>query len=325
VKIAVGTYTGNGSAGHAIAIVDELGANFQPDFVLIKGGSTNAVFSEATVAAMGADLTKQITGSVAPGSGLITALTSTGFTLGTNANVNANGVVYYYLAIKDTGSGDMHQASYLGNGSAGHQITGVGFQPDVVILLRGGAAPARWFSSTSTSTGSQGFNAAVAADLTSIDSDGFTLTTSGNTNNSGETYYYVAFKFTVGLFKAIHYTGNGSSQNVTGYGFQPDFVFSERQESASTSGFVATKDMPSTDSYRMDNSGTPATTEITAFVSDGFSVGAGTNTNTNTGLYNAIGFKVGTTSTGHGGRQELVNGGLVNRGLVNTGLVSTGE
>jgi len=39
------------------------------------------------------------------------------------------------LAIKDNGAGDFKVGSYTGDGQASHNITGLGFQPDMVWVV----------------------------------------------------------------------------------------------------------------------------------------------------------------------------------------------
>jgi hypothetical protein len=77
------------------------------------------------------------------------------------------------------------------------------------------------------------------------------------------------------FFNILTYTGNGSSQSVTGVGFQPDFVWVK--ERSSTSGNVLFDAIRGVTKYLESNEpaaeGTDAST-LTAFNSDGFSVGS---------------------------------------------------
>ena len=76
-------------------------------------------------------------------------------------------------------------------------------------------------------------------------------------------------------FNPVLYSGNGSSQSVTGVGFQPDFVWVK--ERSSTSGNVLFDAIRGVTKYLESNvtaaEGTDAST-LTAFNSDGFSVGS---------------------------------------------------
>jgi hypothetical protein len=82
---------------------------------------------------------------------------------------------------------------------------------------------------TSTMTGDNtkplsGVTALTADLIQSLDSNGFTIGTSNPVNRSGRSYTWVAFKSYAGDMALGTYTGNGSSQSVTGLGFSPDYV-----------------------------------------------------------------------------------------------------
>ena len=119
-------------------------------------------------------------------------------------------VFYGGTAITDTGremiaycfksiSGFSKIGSYTGNGSAGHAITGLGFQPNF-ILIKGITSADNWFIFDSARgdsvTLNANLNAAEYADtgVTSFDSDGFTLGSGAGENRNGDTYIYMAFK-----------------------------------------------------------------------------------------------------------------------------------
>lgn len=82
------------------------------------------------------------------------------------------------------------------------------------------------------------------------------------------------------------YTGNGTSQNITGVGFNPKFVIVQNTANApywkwTTHG--------STNSYS-PSAGGVSTTMITGLITDGFSVGSGANANSNTVTHYWIAF-----------------------------------
>ena len=84
-------------------------------------------------------------------------------------------------------------------------------------------------------------------------------------------------------FNTVLYTGNGSTQSITGVGFQPDWVWIKNR-SAVTAPVVydavrgATKDLYTS---ATDAEGTNAN-GVTSFNSDGFSVGSSGGVNGNT-------------------------------------------
>ena len=83
-------------------------------------------------------------------------------------------------------------------------------------------------------------------------------------------------------FKPLTYTGNGTSQTVTGVGFQPDFVWIKNRQQADWHNLVnstvgATKRLASNNTT-VENTNAQ---NVSAFASDGFSVGNDHNTNAN--------------------------------------------
>jgi hypothetical protein len=96
------------------------------------------------------------------------------------------------------------------------------------------------------------------------------------------------------LFKALTYTGNGTTQSITGAGFQPDLTILKRRDAASDWAWFdstrgATKYISSEAS-----TGVPAETtdvnSLTSFDSDGFSLGNSAVINTNTATYISFNF-----------------------------------
>ena len=93
------------------------------------------------------------------------------------------------------------------------------------------------------------------------------------------------------------YSGNGGTQSITGVGFQPDFTWLKNRSTSQDSELYdsvrgATKAMHS-------NSGSDESTYsngLTAFVSDGFSVGDRSNINGNGNNLMSWNWKAGTTS-----------------------------
>ena len=112
---------------------------------------------------------------------------------------------------------------------------------------------------------------------------------------------YISFKPT-DYFNPRIYTGNGSTQTISGVGFQPDMTW--------------IKDRSDTEYHRLYDSLRGATKEIypnaslaegtnanslTSWNADGFAVGTETGVNTNTDLFVSWNWKAGTTSGLSGG------------------------
>lgn len=120
----------------------------------------------------------------------------------------------------------MRQASgqYIGTGGASRVVTGLGFQPEVILVKPASTSAAFITTSTMASGKTKVLDPAGVLQsnyITTISSDGFTAGTSAN--SSGVTYYYVAFDddadINVGTF-----TGSTSSQNVN-VGYRPAMVW----------------------------------------------------------------------------------------------------
>jgi hypothetical protein len=98
-------------------------------------------------------------------------------------------------------------------------------------------------------------------------------------------------------FNTVLYTGNGSTQSITGVGFQPDFVW--LKERSSTSGHRFT-DAVRGAGYSMASESTDAenyaSNRITSFDSDGFSLGNAGAFNESSQTYVAWNWKADNTS-----------------------------
>jgi len=98
---------------------------------------------------------------------------------------------------------------------------------------------------------------------------------------------YTTIKKPSDYFNTVTYTGNGSTQSITGVGFQPDWVFLKPRSQSGQHGL-------SIDSVRgntkvvfpnLTNAEQTITNIITAFGSDGFSLGNNAGANNNTSTY----------------------------------------
>lgn len=268
-EVLSGTYMGDGTDNRAIT-----GLGFTPDLVIIKGDTTeNAVLRSYT---MSGDAAKDlIDGSIS--SNRIQSLDAEGFTVGTDARVNTNGTTYYWVAWA-AGAGEMTFGTYTGNGTAGRNITDLGFSPDFVIVA-GTSNEAVYRNSAATAS----FNFDATRDTTWISAmgtDGFTVGSSSRVNASGESYGFVAWNEVAGEFDVGTYTGNGAdNRSITGVGFLPEYAFVHRD----TTGFNALHHPASigtsTDlTLFFDNRGAFAN-YIQALESDGFQVGTQSNIN----------------------------------------------
>ena len=98
------------------------------------------------------------------------------------------------------------------------------------------------------------------------------------------------------------YTGNGSTNAITGVGFQPDFTWIKKRDGVEghklfDSARGATKLVESSSA----NAEQTNATSLTAFGADGFTLGSAGITNNNTNLFASWNWRMGTTSVPSGG------------------------
>ena len=168
--------------------------------------------------------------------------------------------------------------SYVGSAEDNRQITGIGFQPDVVMVK---AATNRYgVIRTSTMSGDHakvlGSTGALSSDsIQSLDADGFTVGADNTVNSLGVAYYWVAMKTGSDLHVGT-YTGNGAdSRSISGVGLQPVWVITlgDGSDSVFRPGPAA-----GDSSYIMTGTGSQ-TNRIQALEADGFQVGSNADAN----------------------------------------------
>jgi hypothetical protein len=195
-------YEGTGIAGTKVPH----GLSAAPDMVIIKNltnGSTNWWTWHKDLGGgdkyVALDSTSGVQTATTIWNG--TAPTSTVFSVGTDSGANGNGteiIAYCWHSV----SGYSKIGSYTGTGTT-NSITGLGFQPDWLMIKRttGGSSNGWVICDSVRGVGinlradTSSAEADESAYTTSFDSDGFTLAQAGgNTNVSGSTYIYMAFK-----------------------------------------------------------------------------------------------------------------------------------
>lgn len=290
-EIASGSYTGNGTAQSIT------GVGFKPDAVIIKGGSQIA---QLCTASMGADATKPLIGATALQTDRVTSLDSDGFSVGGNAQVNANATTYYWIAVRETNAKDFAFGTYAGDDEDDRSIT-VGFQPNMVIVVASGTQVAMWRTSDMTAGNSMSFLGNLGVDfIQAFEANGFQVGTNATVNSTAHTYYWLAFKETEDLFKVLTYTGNGvDNRSITGAGFQPDNVWVKLN--VDSFAMVMRFADQVGDSSSLASAAAAAANRIQALEADGFQVGTENTVNSDTFTYYAAAFKDGLTTAGGGG------------------------
>jgi hypothetical protein len=233
-SIQTGYYIGNNTDNRTIT-----GLGFSPDLVLMKDNTANGVDGvNFKTSAMSGEVSSVLADADADtANNAIQSLDADGFTLGTDADVNAANIFFSYIAFGGsdcTAGGTFCVGSYTGSGVSGRSVD-VGFQPDLVVVKRSGASQAVWktsamaanatnyFSNTNQNTG--------GLMIQSLNATNFTVGNNAVVNTLNNTYYFFAFKQVAGAMDIGTYTGNGldnrsiDSTVDAGLTFQPDFVF----------------------------------------------------------------------------------------------------
>jgi len=186
-----GKYIGNGTAGTFIS------TPFSPDLVWIKHDGTiwaNAVYRDSLETG---DQTHEAATTNGYQTNRITALNSTGFTIGDQDQVNKLGDSYYYFAFRQ--SNQFKIGSYIGDGSDNRPISGIGFQPSFVHVQNATVGAGGTVATFRTSTMS-GDSSAVHAGILAVNkiqaflADGFQIGTHAQVNAQGSTYHYLAWR-----------------------------------------------------------------------------------------------------------------------------------
>ncbi len=204
---SVVSYSGNGSDGATVGH----GLSSAPDMVIVKDRDGTPSWSVGHVG-LGTNEVLLLNQSSAKANcttdfsnGGVGARGSSHFTLEAGTvdanNVNTNNNKYIAYCFHSV-TGYSKFGSYTGNGSANHAITGLGFKPAFLLIKRTNSAhdwvitdntrnpnePLTLLANTSDAESNQDGD-----DVTSLDSDGFTLGVNARTNGNNDTFIYAAF------------------------------------------------------------------------------------------------------------------------------------
>lgn len=283
-NFCVGTYTGNAASPRNITV------GFQPSAVIVKQSST--AVGHFRVASQPANETLYLNQTARQTTGvLIRSFAATSFQVG--ATDNANGQIYYYVAFADT-AGAFDEGTYTGNGTDNRNITGVGFDPDLVLVKSAtGSNNANrrpvmnYLDSYGDSSSSIGdTTAAVANNIQGMITGGFQVGASARVNNNTDIYYYFAIAGAAdhtasGDFEMAtgSYVGTGAVNSVSGLGFKPDLVIVK----ADTTQFAVfrTRTMAGDTTAYFSSATANFALGITSLNADGFSLGTATMVNSN--------------------------------------------
>ena len=294
-------------------------AGFEPDLVIVKADT--AQIAVARTSTMSGDVSKPMSGGTSLVTDRVQTITANGFTLGTNAQVNGNGTTYRWVALK-SGCG-LHVGTYTGDGNAARTISGVGFQPELAVVMSAGSDQAVQRFTGMTTSFPFGSSTGTANAITGLAADGFTVGNAGEANASGTVYHYASFNNVAASVLAGSYTGNGiDNRNITGVGFQPEYLMIRANDTGTArSGHHRPASLTGTGSQFWAATAN-STNAIQALSATGFQVGTDTSVNANGPTYHYMAFKNTGGGCGVGG-STTVNANIdswVNQGSPTSNL-----
>jgi hypothetical protein len=274
MRLVTGSYVGSGVDGRQIT-----GIGFQPDVVIIKAITDQAGVIRTST--MSGDRTKVLGDAGALSPNCIQSLDADGFTIGSNAAVNAWGNAYYWVAMKS--GNDLSVGSYVGDGSDDRSITGVGLEPVWVITLGDGSdsvfRPGPIAGDNSyLMTGSS----AQADHIQTIEADGFQIGSSADVNGSGITFHYIAWAASPQVSTGAYIGNHVDDRSIAGIGFQPLVAWVKRYATRTSVWRPASL---SGDASLAWGATTAASDRIQALEADGFQVGNNQSVNSNNETY----------------------------------------
>ena len=284
MRVLSGTYAGNGVDNRPIFV------GFAPDIVIVdRSQVADAAPNEAVMrtSTMVGDVSKDMDGPNAVAANKIQSLTFTGFTIGTDATVNEAGGTYHWVAFRGA-PGQLRVGSYAGDGVTDNRsITGVGFQPDYVIVLPESAARAVHRSSAMPGDVTYQFSTVNFPDgIQALQSDGFQVGLDPRVNAAATNYYFAAWKATPGRVAVGVYAGTGvDNLNITGTGFMPEEVIVQRSTVSFRTVHKPASTGVATDLSLLFESRIGEADSIQALQVNGFQVGLNSRVNAATNYY----------------------------------------
>jgi hypothetical protein len=325
-NFCVGTYNGSGSATRTIT------TGFQPSIVIAK--RSTAVGGHFRTASMAANRSEFFTTTAADTAGnYLRSFASTSFDVGVTDN--ASGGVYYYIAFK-SGSPVTAEGTYTGDAVDNRNITGVGFQPDLVFVKNSTSATTNNRRTVMSSRQDFGDSVSFTGDavanavnmVQALQSDGFQLGSGVYTNESTMTHYWFAFAGASGPPAASGtfsmdlgtYTGTGAAQTISGLSFAPDLIIIK--DNAANLAVFRTRMMSGGITAYLGSATADFATGITSLTSDGFTLGASTVTNTNGNTYQWQAFGNAYNPYTNSGAADFAIGSYYGNGIDNRDIVN---
>jgi len=280
-SVCIGSYSGDGTGAKTLS------TGFQPSLVINKSSAAvGGHFKTASMPSTNSEFFHLLTANT--NSSYIGALSSSGFSIGTQDNLT--GSTYYYAAFK-ADSSKMSEGTYTGDGTDNRNLSVTGYKPSMVMIKNSSLARrAVW-----TAPEAQGDHSLYIGDnspagpniIQALNADGFQLGNSAVTNESGATFYWFSFggatsaTNAAGSFKMAvgSYTGTGAVQSISELGFKPNLIF------ATNAAVLKTSVMPVDLTFYNGNGGADFSGGITSLDSDGFGLGTNAAVNSSGATY----------------------------------------
>ena len=234
-----------------------------------------------------------------------TTPTSSVFSVGTDATVNANGGTYIaYLFAHNaggfglTGTDNVISCGSFTTDASGNATVNLGYEPQMVILKTSFGATSFWFMFDNMRGWSYSSAKSIFANRSNAESDqganlmyptatGFQVGgTGGYFLNPSTDQIYIAIRRgpmkvptdATKVFSPVARTGTGATASITGLGFAPDFLISAARDIAYGMGF-RDKLRGTNPMLVPSNTATEAsyTDELLAYLNTGISIGADTS------------------------------------------------
>ncbi|MHB8683622.1 MAG: DUF7483 domain-containing protein [Dehalococcoidia bacterium] len=182
INVNIGTYTGDGTDNRNIT-----GVGFQPNWVITMGDGDEDFFRPALLPG---DASFNMGGSKAK-TNRIQAILADGFQIGSDDNVNAPGLTFYWIAFNSTPK--VVTSTYIGNGVAGRNIAGLGMGPGLVWVKAASNDIATWRLDVVPGDSSLYWDNTnpTTNRIMALFYGGFQVGSDPEVNRSGQTYYYL--------------------------------------------------------------------------------------------------------------------------------------
>ena len=284
VLVDSGTYAGNSTDDRNITVV------FDPDYCVVfddAGGApwftTDDVISDT---AGGSVNWRQ---NAVTATNRIQALGTALFQVGTDSGVNGTGTDYFWVCMQDDGGGDFEIGTYEGNATDDRTISlgTITGTPEVVMIKNGDSTDSgAWRTASLSSNESMPFHqfgGLRGNEIQDFSTGGFQVGTGGETNASGETYFYIA----LGPGNTVDegtYTGNGTDdRDITAPGWEPEYT--QVKNSDGNDAIARTEAIGTDTSASFTFSAFTGANAIQDHISTGFEIGTADEVNTNTDTY----------------------------------------